>query len=295
MRFSEYDNCCLCARGCGVNRNNGQIGYCRQSSGIYLSHADLHKWEEPIISGARGSGTIFFSGCSLGCVFCQNGQISRGGCGREVSKSELADIMLSLEGRGAHNINFVTPTHYSPSVRMAVELARERGLNIPIVYNTGSYDTVDALRALDGTVDVYLPDFKYFKAATARKYCGAENYPSVAFAAIGEMVRQRPTPIIEKGLIISGVVTRVLLLPGHVAEAKLCVKKLYESFGNSIYISLMAQYTPLPGLPAPLDRRVTVSEYDELTAYAQRIGVVNGFVQELSSASEAYVPVFNMI
>ncbi len=201
--------------------------------------------------------------------------------------------MLELEGQGAHNINFVTPTHYAPTVVVATRIARERGLTVPIVYNTASYDTTDTVASLDGTVDIYLADYKYTLPRTAAAYSRAENYPAVARAAIAEMVRQKGSALIEDGIMKSGVIVRVLLLPGHVAEAKLCVKYLYEAYGDDIYISLMSQYTPMPGMPSPLERRVTSQEYDELVDYALKKGVSNAFIQDGTSAAESFIPPFD--
>lgn len=291
---TEYNECRLCARNCGINRNAGNVGYCHSDSEMRICRADLHFWEEPIISGTKGSGTVFFSGCSLGCIFCQNKEISRSAVGRKVDESELADLMLSLEKKAAHNINFVTPTHFVPSVREAVKIARENGMLIPTVYNTGSFDNVNTVRSLNGTVDIYLPDFKYYKAETAQKYSFAGKYPSVALECIGEMVKQRPFPIVENGIMKSGVIIRILLLPGHVAEAKLSLRKLYLEFGNNVYYSLMGQYTPTDGMPAPINRRVTASEYREFVDYATALNLQNAFVQELSSATSDYIPNFNL-
>lgn len=289
----SYHKCSLCARKCGIDRTSGAVGYCRMSSEIYLARAALHLWEEPIISGTRGSGTVFFSGCSLGCVYCQNREISRGEHGKPVSTEHLAQIMLELEGEGAHNINLVTPTHYAPSIITAVSSARALGLNIPIVYNTSSYDSVETVRALEGTVDIYLPDLKYYRPSTAKTLSFAEDYCDVAFCAIDEMVRQQPSPVVEDGLMKRGVIVRILLLPGHVAEAKLNVKRVYDAFGDNVFISLMAQYTPMPDMRPPLDRRVTRAEYDELVDYAARLGVTNAFTQELGSAEDSFIPPFD--
>ena len=201
--------------------------------------------------------------------------------------------MLLLRDRGAHNINLVTPTHFAPSIREAILLARERGLGIPVVYNTSSVDSVNTLRMLDGCIDVYLPDLKYYKSSTAKSLSFFEDYVDTARLAIDEMVRQRPTPIIENDLIKSGVVVRILLLPGHLAEAKLNVKYLYEKYKNQIYLSLMNQYTPVNKMKPPLNRPVTSAEYSELVSYAERIGVVNGFIQEGGTVSESFIPEFN--
>ncbi len=251
-------------------------------------------WEEPPISGSRGSGTIFFSGCSLGCVFCQNNEISRGNIGKSITTQRLAEIMLELEAKGAHNINFVTPTHYAPSVAEAVETARASGLSLPIIYNTGSYETPQTLKILDGYVDIYLPDFKFYKNSTARKYTGVNNYIETAKAAIAQMFGQVGLPhFSDDGMLKSGVVARILLLPGHLAEAKLSLKYLYDTYGDDIYISLMNQYTPMPNMESPLNRRVTHAEYEELCDYAVRIGLKNGYIQEYGTAKESFIPPFN--
>lgn len=294
MHHPEYSECRLCARLCGIDRNSGRIGFCGAPSEPVIARAALHAWEEPPISGTRGSGTIFFSGCSLRCSYCQNAVISRARTGKAVTEARISEIMLELEGKGAHNINFVTPTHYAPTVIEATRLARNGGLTVPIVYNTASYETVETVASLDGTVDIYLADYKYNLPKTAAAYSLAANYPTVARAAIGEMVRQRGSAVIEDGLMKSGVIVRVLLLPGHVAEAKLCVKYLYETYGDSIYISLMSQYTPMPGMHPPLDRPVTRAEYDELVDYAIKKGIKNAFIQDGSSVGESFIPPFDL-
>ena len=291
---SFYKNCNLCARGCGVDRTGGERGFCGASNIPAIARAALHMWEEPIISGSLGSGTIFFRGCSIGCVFCQNSEISSRVEGGSVSPEQLASIMLGLEQKGAHNINFVTPTHFTPSIVEAIELAKVRGLSIPIVYNTGSYDRVETIRLLDGFVDIYLPDYKYYRSSTAMAYSSAPDYPEVAFSAIEQMVRQRPNVVIQDGLIKEGVIIRLLLLPSHVAEAKLALKRLYSAFGNSVYYSLMSQYTPMPNMLPPLDREVTQAEYRELVDYADRLGIINAFIQDKSSSGELYIPEFDI-
>ena len=289
----SYQKCELCCRKCGVNRDKGERGFCKMTSDVYIARADLHFWEEPPISAERGSGTVFFSGCSLGCIYCQNRKISRGKAGTKTTVAELSEIFLSLEKKGAHNINLVTPTHYAPSIVEAVKLARENGLKIPIVYNTSSFETEETLEALKDTVDVWLPDLKYYKSETSKQYSNAENLPELSKKAIEKMVEIAGNPVFdESGVMLRGVIVRILLLPGHVAEAKLNVKHLYEKYGDKIYISLMSQYTPSPDLPAPLNRRVTVAEYDELVSYAEKLGVINAFIQEREAASESYIPDF---
>ncbi len=290
---NSYIECRLCSRRCGIDRTHN-VGACGVTDKLYVSRAALHMWEEPPISGTRGSGTIFFSGCSLGCVFCQNRNISRGISGTEITTDRLAEIMLELENGGAHNINLVTPTHYVPTIREAIIRARRQGLTVPTVYNTGSYDTVETLRMLDGLIDIYLPDFKYYRPQTAELYSHAADYPTVARAAIAEMVRQTGGAELDAdGLMTRGTVVRILLLPGHVAEAKLILHYLYTTYGDSIYLSLMNQYTPMQGMPPPLDRPVTHKEYDLLTDYALRLGVSNCFIQDGGTAEESFIPPFD--
>jgi putative pyruvate formate lyase activating enzyme len=271
----------------------GEIGRCGVPDKIFLARAALHHWEEPIISGSRGSGTVFFSGCSLGCVYCQNREISRADIGKEVSLSRLSDIMLDLQSQGAHNVNLVTPTHYAPSIIYAVKSARQKGLVIPIVYNTSSYDSVSTVKSLDGTVDVYLADLKYHTADLAESYSFARNYPEAAKNAIEEMVKQKGRAVIDNGIMSSGIIVRILLLPGHLAQAKLSLSYLLSKYGDDIYISLMSQYTPMPGVPAPLNRRVTLAEYESLCDYAIKKGLKNGFIQEGESAKESFIPSFD--
>ena len=290
---TEYSECRLCMRNCGINREAGEIGYCKMTSTVKVARAALHFWEEPIISGTRGSGTIFFSGCSLGCIFCQNAEISHKNFGTDITAAQLVDAMLKLEKEGAHNINFVTPTHYLPTVREVIKEAKSNGLSIPVVYNTGSCDSVEALKTLDGLVDIYLPDMKFFLPQTSKKYANAPKYTDYAKLAIDEMVRQKQNVIVENGIMKFGVLARILLLPGHVAEAKLILKSLHENYADKIYVSLMCQYTPIPNMPYPINRKVTKAEYYELLTYAEKIGIKNGFTQDFESASEKYIPAFD--
>ncbi len=291
---SVYSKCNLCMRLCGKNRLAGELGFCKSIAIPRAARAALHMWEEPIISGTQGSGAIFFSGCSLGCIFCQNKDISYGNHGKFITAERLSKIMMELKAEGAHNINFVTPTHYAPTVREATLLAKKTGFDLPVIYNTGTYDTIETIKMLNDTVDVFLPDFKYYIAKTAKKYSNAENYPDVAKAAIEEMYNQVGAPVLDKnGLIKSGVVVRVLLLPAHLAEAKLTVKYLYSTYGNDIYISLMNQYTPMPNMETPLNRRVTRAEYSELVDYAVSLGVKNAFIQDFGTSGAEFIPSFD--
>lgn len=290
----SYTDCRLCGRQCGRDRTAGETGFCRMGATPVLARAALHFWEEPPISGTRGTGAIFFSGCSLGCLYCQNREISRTGAGVPVSEARLAELMLSLAGQGAHNIDLVTPTHFTPSVIAAVAQARERGLRLPVVYNTGSYDTQQTVEALRHTVDIYLPDLKYARAQTAAALSAAPDLVEVSRAAIEAMVRQVGPPVLDAaGMMQRGVIVRLLLLPGHLAEAKLSLSYLYRTYGNDVFISLMNQYTPMPGMPRPLDRRVTRAEYRELIEFADRLGVTQAFVQEEGCAEESFIPPFD--
>ena len=290
------EDCMLCPRECGAERENGKRGRCGVDREIKVARAALHLWEEPCISGTEGSGAVFFSGCPLGCIYCQNREIARGKRGVTISVERLAEIFLELQQQKANNINLVTAGHYLPQVKEALLLAKGKGLAIPVVYNSSAYEKADALRELEGLVDVYLPDFKYMSAALAEQYSHAPDYPEVAKAAIREMVRQRPAPRLDaRGIMTKGVIVRHLLLPGHVREAKQIVKYLHEEYGNQIYISMMNQYTPMSAMAEDplLGRRVTKREYGRLLAYAEEISVTQGFYQEGETAEESFIPEFD--
>jgi putative pyruvate formate lyase activating enzyme len=262
-----------------------------------VARAALHFWEEPCISGENGSGAVFFSGCPLHCVFCQNEEISHGKVGKEITTEQLSDIYLNLQNQGANNINLVTGTHYIPAIVESVTMARKNGLRIPIVYNTSGYEKVESLRLLDGIVNAYLPDFKYWDSDFAGKYSHASDYPEVAKQAIHEMVRQCPNPIFDdNGFITSGVIVRQLLLPGHVRDSKAVIEYLYKNYGDSIFISLMSQYTPMEQVAEAfpkLNRRVTRREYDSVVDYALGLGITNAFIQDRRVAKESFIPDFN--
>ena len=294
--MNKYENCLLCPRKCGINRAAGQTGVCGVSSEIKVARAALHYWEEPCISGKKGSGAVFFSGCSLHCVFCQNREISDGKAGKVISKERLSDIFLELKAKGANNINLVTPGQYIPDIVWAVSDARRRGMELPIVYNTSGYENADELKQLEGIVDVYLPDFKYMDSALSAKYSRAKDYPSVAKQAISEMVRQQPKVVIDDatGLIQKGVIVRQLLLPGHVNDAKAILKYLHDTYQNSIYISMMSQFTPIALKDYPeINRTVTRREYERLIDYAIKIGITNAFIQEGNVAKDSFIPAFD--
>ena len=288
--------CRLCPRNCGVDRLGGQRGYCRVGAQLLVARAALHMWEEPCISGEEGSGTVFFSGCSLGCKFCQNREISGGKRGKEISVERLADIFLRLQGQGANNINLVTAGHYLPQTAAALRIAKTKGLAIPVVYNSSGYEKRESLKWLEGLVDIYLPDFKYMDGELAKKYSNAQDYPEAAKTALQEMVRQTVSAQFdERGRIRRGVIVRHLLLPGHVSDSKKVVEYLYNTYGNQIYISLMNQYTPMPAMEQDplLSRKVTAREYGRLVDYALSLGLENGFLQEGETAMESFIPAFD--
>lgn len=289
--------CKLCPRECNIDREAGKTGFCGVvSEKIVAARAALHMWEEPCISGEEGSGTVFFSGCTLRCVYCQNYDIARATTGKEITKERLAEIFLELQDKGANNINLVTPTHYTTEIIWAVKKARELGLTLPIVYNCSGYEKVDTLRQLEGIVDIYLTDFKYMDTQIADRYSKALDYPEVAKLALAEMVRQIPEPAFdEREMMTKGVIVRHLLLPGYLENAKAMVKYVYETYEEQVFLSLMNQYTPLPQVEAfpEINRKVTEEEYDELVDYAIEIGVENGFIQEGGTAEESFIPAFD--
>ena len=294
--MNKYENCLLCPRKCGINRGIGQTGVCGVSSEIKVARAALHYWEEPCISGKRGSGAVFFSGCSLHCVFCQNRAISDGKKGKVISKERLSDIFIELADKGANNINLVTPGQYIPDIVWAVNDAKSRGMKLPIIYNTSGYENVTELKLLEGIVDVYLPDFKYMDNMLSAKYSRAKDYPSVAKQALSEMVRQQPDVVIDDatGLIQKGVIVRQLLLPGHVNDAKAVLKYLYDTYHDHVYISMMSQFTPIALKDYPeINRTVTRREYERLVDYAIKIGITNAFIQEGDVAKDSFIPAFD--
>lgn len=294
--MNKYEDCLLCPRKCGINRSTGQTGVCGVSSEIKVARAALHYWEEPCISGKRGSGAVFFSGCSLHCVFCQNREISDGKEGKVISKERLSDIFMELADKGANNINLVTPGQYIPDIVWAVNDAKSRGMKLPIIYNTSGYENVTELKLLEGIVDVYLPDFKYMDSTLSARYSRAKDYPSVAKQALSEMVRQQPDVVIDDatGLIQKGVIVRQLLLPGHVNDAKAVLKYLYDTYHDHVYICMMSQFTPIALKDYPeINRTVTRREYERLVDYALKIGITNAFIQEGDVAKDSFIPAFD--
>ena len=289
--------CRLCPRECGVNRLAGQKGRCGAvGEKVKVARAALHYWEEPCISGSRGSGAVFFSYCPLGCVYCQNREISRGDAGKEIPVSRLAEIFLELQGKQAHNINLVTPTHYVPQIVLALREAKEKGLSIPVVFNCGGYEKPETLKLLEGLVDVWLPDFKYVSTEHAAKYSGAADYLENAKAALSEMVRQAGKPVFDiHGIMTRGVIVRHLVLPGMSKESKKILRYLHRTYGDRIYLSIMSQFTPLENVRdyPEIDRTVTESEYENLLDFAVNIGIENAYIQEGGTADESFIPPFD--
>lgn len=291
--------CNLCPRKCNVDRAAGERGFCGQTAEIFAARAALHFWEEPCISGTNGSGTVFFSGCNLRCIYCQNRQIALGNEGQAITVARLSEIFLELQEKGAHNVNLVTPSHYVPQIREALITAKKQGLTLPIVYNTGGYEEVETLRTLNGLIDVYLPDLKYRSSAPAARFSNAADYFEKASRALLEMYAQVGDPIFDEatGLMRRGMIVRHLLLPGQVGESKRVLRWLHDTFGNHVFVSVMNQYTPMPQVlsdPAFEDvaRKVTDAEYERLLEFADKIGIERGFRQLGETAKESFIPPF---
>lgn len=288
--------CNLCPRECNVDRGLGKIGFCKVPNQIKVARAGLHFWEEDCISGKEGSGTVFFSGCNLRCVYCQNRKIAEGVYGKEITVDRLAAIFLELEKKGANNINLVTPSHYVLEIIEALKIAKEKGLKLPIVYNSSAYEKVETLKLLQDYVDVYLPDFKYMDSELGSRYSGAKDYSKVAKEAVFEMFRQVGKPSFDdRGIMKKGVIVRHLVLPGYIEDSKKVIRYLYETYGDDIFISILSQFTPFSYLEKypEINRKVTENEYESVVDYAIEIGVENGFIQEGDVADESFIPEFD--
>lgn len=290
------EKCELCPRRCGVNRLKGEKGYCQAGYEVSAAKAMLHSWEEPCISEGAGSGALFFSNCSLSCVFCQNFDISQEHKGREITIERLSDIFIELQKSGANNINLVSPTHYIPQIIAGLSIAKEKGLNIPIIYNSNGYENIDILKNLEGYIDVYLPDIKYFSSKYSKKYSKAPDYFSYASNAALEMFRQVGCPIIKNGLIQKGIIIRHLLIPGLLSESKKILDFISTNFPSDIYISLMSQYTPMyKACDFPeINKKISKKSYEWLIDYSLFIGLEKGYIQEYDSAQAEYTPEFNL-
>ena len=288
----SYQNCTLCPRRCGADRTNGQLGFCRHPDKIYAARAAAHYWEEPVISGSFGSGAVFFSGCTLKCLFCQNGVISQENRGKEISTAHLREIFLKLIDDGVQNINLVTPTHFLPSILPALTPK----LPVPVVYNCGGYERVETLRELEGLVDIYLPDMKYSDPKLAGILSAAPDYVEIAKAAIAEMYRQVGSAVIEDEIMQRGMIVRHLMLPGELDNTLGVLDWFSEAFPKGdVLFSLMSQYVPMGKAKTmpPYDRRITVDEYDAALSYLELLGIENGFTQDFSAATEEYIPDFS--
>ena len=286
--------CNACPRKCNVERNIGEFsrGFCKMPYNAVLARASLHLWEEPVISGERGSGAIFFSGCNLRCVFCQNYEISHENFGKQVSKSEFIDIVKNLENQGAHTINLVNPTHFVPFIK---EVFSEYKPSVPVVYNTGGYDDVESIRSLQGLIDVYLPDLKYFDSDVSKKYSNAENYFEKASKAVLEMQRQVGKSVIKEGIMQKGMIIRHLVLPKNTDQSIKILRWIKDNLPIDTYISLMSQYVPYVKTEyKELNRRIVTAEYQKVIAEFERLGFENGFMQERSSAQTDFIPKFDL-
>lgn len=291
--LKELEKCNICPHKCNINRNKGKIGRCKATDKVKIALYSIHDFEEPCISGEKGSGTVFFSNCNLNCIFCQNYEISQLGNGKEISVEELAEIFLIQQEKDVENINLVTPTSYVPQIIEAIKIARQKGLKLPIVYNTNAYESVETLKMLEGYIDVYLPDLKYAENTLAKEYSNVENYFEVATKAIKEMVRQVGIPNLDKkGLMQKGVMIRHLVLPNHIENSKKVLKWITQNLPKEIYISVMAQYFPTfkANENKDLNRKLTKEEWEEIQKYIEELGIENGYVQELGEHEEEYVP-----
>lgn len=292
--MTEYTCCTLCPRECKVDRRI-KTGFCGMNDQPFLARAALHYWEEPCLSGNNGSGTIFFSGCNMRCIYCQNHEISAKATGKIADTKRLCEIYFELKEKGANNINFVTPTHFMPHIRESIKEAKKLGFDLPFIYNSSGYDKPEVLKTLDGLIDIYLPDYKYARSCDAMEYSFSSDYPEKALTAIDEMIRQNPIPLFENGLMKKGVIIRHLLLPGKLIESKIAIKRIYQRYGNNAYISLMSQYTPMSSMSHHplLSRRVSGYEYKSLIGFAMELGIKNAYIQELESVGESFIPVFD--
>ena len=291
----ELECCTICPHNCKINRTKNP-GRCKSTDKIKIALYSIHNFEEPCISGEKGSGTIFFSNCNMNCVFCQNYEISQLGRGKEITIEELANVMIKQQERNVQNINLVTPTSYALHIVEAIKIARKKGLEIPIVYNTNGYESVETLKLLEGYVDIYLPDLKYYYDDLAKKYSKVDNYFEIATKAIQEMYRQVGTPVLdENGVMKKGLMIRHLILPNEVQNSKKVLKWIKENIDSNVYVSIMAQYFPTHKAldDKTLNRKITKEELDSVLEYAESIGLKNGYVQELGSHEEEYVPKFN--
>lgn len=295
--MEELKSCNICPHKCGVNRSNGIKGRCKCDNKIKIALASVHNYEEPCISGKNGSGTVFFSNCNLNCIYCQNYEISQLGKGKEITIEHLAQIFIKQQEKKVNNINLVTPTMYVPQIIEAIKIARKKGFNIPIIYNSNGYENVETIKKLNGYIDIYLPDLKYYSNEIAKKYSKIDNYFETAISAIKEMQKQVGNPIFnEEGIIQKGVIIRHLILPHHLLNTKNILKYVKENFDENTYISIMAQYFPTYKAKEDklINRKLTKKEYKEIENYLYLLNLKNGYIQELGEHEEEYVPNFDL-
>ena len=295
--LDKLQECEICPHNCKVNRLDGKMGRCKCNDKVKLALASVHHFEEPCISGENGSGTVFFSGCNLNCKFCQNYEISQLGKGVEISIDELADIFIKQQSKGVHNINLITPTMYVYQIMEAIKIARKNGLNIPIIYNSNGYENVQTIKDLEGYIDVYLPDLKYYDNEIGLKYSGIKNYFQYASKAILEMYNQVGSPKFDKNRIITkGLMIRHLVLPNNIENSKKVLKWIKENINEDVYINIMAQYFPTYKAKdiKELNRKLSKDEYEKIENYVYELDIKNGYMQELGEHEEEYVPDFNL-
>ena len=293
----ELKNCNICPHKCNIDRTDGKIGRCKATNKVKIALYSIHNFEEPCISGKNGSGTVFFSNCNLNCVYCQNYEISQLGKGKEITIEELAQIFLMQQQKNVENINLVTPTSYVPQIIEAIKIAKENGLNIPIIYNTNSYENIETLKMLEGYIDVYLPDLKYSYNTVGQKYSKIDNYFEIATNAIKEMIRQvGPTKINKKDIIEKGVIIRHLVLPNNIENSKNVIKWIKENIPKEVYVSIMAQYFPTYKAKEiqEINRKLTRKEWEEIENYIEKLNIENGYIQELGEHEEEYVPKWDL-
>lgn len=293
--IEELNKCTICPWECKINRNDKRIGKCRGTNNAKIALVSLHFFEEPCITGKNGSGTVFFSNCNLKCKFCQNYEISQYGKGKEITIEELADIFIEQQKRGAENINLVTPTSYAYQIIEAIKIAKKNGLKLPIIYNTNAYENVETIKALEGYIDIYLPDFKYMDKKIAKQYSGVEDYPEVAKKAIVEMQKQVGNAQIDsKGIIRKGLIIRHLILPNNTENSKQVLKWINDNLPKETYVSIMAQYFPtyLAKKDKTLNRKISKREYKKVEDYLYSLDIENGYIQDLGDNEECYVPEF---
>ena len=292
-KLQELEKCNICPHKCGINRNDDKTGRCKSKDTVKIALYSVHDFEEPCISGEKGSGTIFFSNCTMNCIYCQNYEISQEGKGKEITIEELAEIFMKQQERNVQNVNLVTPTSYVPQIIEAIKLARKKGFKLPIVYNTNGYENVETIKMLEGYIDIYLPDLKYYYNELGEKYSKVKKYFEIATEAIKEMYNQVGEPVLdENGIMQKGLMIRHLILPNNIENSKQVLKWIKENIDPNVYVSIMAQYFPTYNAKenCELNRKITIQEYEEVESFLFDLDLENGYIQELGEHEEEYVP-----